>query len=155
LNQLIEIGFGILITIVLGLGVTPFIEKKVPKLEKPDSIKDEDWGAITKRSGAGEWIGFFERILSFISFTVSEYAIFGGWLAFKLAAKWEVWKNIVQVPSNLEGISPLVWYQVRKAFGSWILSRFLLGTLMNALIGAIGAYSGRYCCEYFGWLCSR
>jgi hypothetical protein len=43
-------------------------------------------------------IGFFERILFFAGFCLEQYTIIGGWLVFKLGAKWEVWKNIIAFP---------------------------------------------------------
>ena len=64
-----------------------FINNVVPKPTKPKNFTDEDWSMFTAHTGFGKWIGFFERILSFIASALTEYAIIAGWLAFKLAAK--------------------------------------------------------------------
>lgn len=74
---------------------------------------------------------------------MDKYEIIGGWLAFKVAAKWEVWKNIVQVPDSL-GKSPIEYLKARSALGSYILTRFLVGTLANVLVGLVAAHIGRH-----------
>lgn len=151
-HQLLEIVAAIVITVILGLGVGNLIESVIPRPNRPKPIKEEVWKAMDKRVYTGKWIGFFERLVSLMSFWIPAYAIIGGWLAFKVAAKWEVWKNIIRVPDSLEGIPQLAWYQARVAYGSWLHSRFLLGTLLNVLIGAISAYLGQHVWQFLGWL---
>jgi len=150
--QLIEFSVGLAITISLGCGIKKLLEKIVPKLEKPETINEEDWNALTYHFEGGKWIGFFERLLSLVSFWMSEFTIIAGWFAFKVAAKWEVWKNIIQFPSTLDNIQPLIWYKTRKAIGSWILTRFLIGTLVNVLIGSIAAYAGSHLYEFVAFV---
>ena len=140
---------GASITLVLNLCVSKFLEKKkkLADPEKPAAFPEETWKVLTVKVGSGEWIGRFECVLSFISFCTGHPNIIIGWLAFKVAAKWEAWKNIVQMPDSLEDHSSLDWYTARRAIGSWLLSRFLIGTLGNIIAGAVGAYS-------VSWLCS-
>ncbi len=154
IDQPMEVITGLAFTIVVGFGVGWFLRKAAPEPKRPHLVGEDDWKAIVERVGYGDWLGFLERLLSFIAFAASEYAIVGGWLAFKLAAKWEVWKNIIHVPANIESIPPLPWYQARKQFGSWLLSRFLIGTLANVVIGFVGVRFGKLYCTYSGWFCS-
>jgi len=142
MNQTPEFVIGLATTVLLGFTVRSFIKKVVAEPTCPEGLKEEDWKKIIERSPGGVWIGIFERIISLVSFWTAQYTILGAWLAFKVAAKWEVWKNIIQVPNNLEGVHPLKWYQARNAIGSWMLARFLIGTLINVIIGALGAYVG-------------
>jgi hypothetical protein len=61
----------------------------------------------------------------------------GGWLAFKIAAKWEVWKNIHKFPDKFtdDPSNILDELRARNEIGSITLSRFLIGTLGNILVG--------------------
>jgi hypothetical protein len=156
ISQPMEAMVGLVITIVLGLFVRALLGWALPYPAKPTLMNQEDWDAFTERPIKSDLLGFFERLLSFLAFAISQYVIIGGWFAFKLAAKWETWKNIVQIPTDMKakGIDPLAWYQARKAFGSWLLSRFLTGTLANVLTGLIGVEAGKLYCKYIGWLCS-
>lgn len=86
---------------------------------------------------------------------MGQYIMVGGWLAFKMAAKWESWKNIVQVPDNLDGVTPLNWFKAREALGSYMFARFLIGTLLNLLIGLVSAYVGLHFYEFVYWVCSK
>jgi hypothetical protein len=95
------------------------------------------------RRFAGDWIGFLERMLAFVAFWQDELTIVAGWFAFKLAAKWETWKNIVQFPDTLPGTDVVDYLRARNALGSWLLGRFLLGTALNVLIGFVAAFVGR------------
>jgi hypothetical protein len=153
MDQFIEFCFGIGATIALGAGVGQLLEITVPKPTRPKSIKEKDWQLVFELHGVGGPIGFFERLLSLVAFWISqEYILIVGWLAFKVAAKWEAWKNIRQIPTSLPGINPLAWFRIRNAFGSWVLSRYLVGTLVNILIGALGMYLGKNSFVAIDWL---
>lgn len=134
---------GLAVTVAVGELLFRFFDCMVRKPTKPDSITDEEWEAFFRKPSAGNSIGRFERVLFFGAFAAGKYEIIAGWLVFKLGAKWESWRNVVQVPTTIDGIKPLTCFQMRHAYGSWLLSRFLLGTLINILIGA------------FGWLCAK
>lgn len=152
MENFIEAIVAIGITIVLGLSVRCLVEGAVPKPIRPSLVDEDAWQGITERVHTGKWIGFFERLLLLMSFWIPEYTIAAGWFAFKVAAKWEAWANIIQVPTTIDGIPQLAWYQAKKRFGSWLLSRFLVGTLVNVLIAAVAAYLGRHTFEFVGWL---
>jgi hypothetical protein len=154
MENFIEAIVAIGITIVSGLSVRCLIDGAVPMPNRPDPLDAKDWQAIIERTDTGKWIGFFERLLLLMCFLMSEYTIVAGWLAFKVAAKWEAWTNIIQVPNTIENIPQIIWYRAKKQFGSWVLSRFLLGTLVNILIAAMAAHLGRHTFEILAWLCT-
>ncbi len=142
--EFVEIIVAILVAIFLGCLVRRIISLAAPTPNQPSFISTEIWKQIIKRESGGAIIGILERFLSLIAFWVGEYSIIAGWLAFKLASKWEVWKNIIQVPNSLDGVPALNWYAVRREIGSWILTRYLVGTLINILIGFVAGYCGKH-----------
>lgn len=97
-------------------------------------------------------MGSFERILIFFAVWIQEYEIIAGWFAFKVASKWKVWSNVIKVPESLpeskDNISILSYLKARRAWGARILSRFLIGTITNILIGFIVAYGIKYIMKY-------
>lgn len=155
MDTLIEVIVGVITTIILGIGVRYFLNAIAKKPEPPNGLKKKDWEGIIERSSGGYWIGVFERLISLTSFWLEQYSLIGGWLAFKVATKWEVWKNIIQVPNKLNPVTPLNWYKARNALGSWIFTRYLVGTLTNVLIGLVATYVGSHFCEFLNWLYSR
>lgn len=90
---------------------------------------------------AAAWLGALERALSYVSviaFRDDAPLIIGGWLAFKVASKWEVWGNVIQVPASLANKHVEFTYLIaRRRWGSVILTRFLIGTLFNLLTGVV------------------
>jgi hypothetical protein len=124
MENFIEAIVAIVITIVLGLSVRCIVEGAVPKPIRPTPMDEETWNGITEPVQAGKWIGFFERLLLLMSFWTSQYTIVAGWFAFKVAAKWEAWANIIKLPATIDSIPELTWYRAKKQFGSWLLSRF-------------------------------
>jgi undecaprenyl pyrophosphate phosphatase UppP len=56
--------------------------------------------------------------------------------------KWEIWKNIIQVPATL-GEDKLSYLQSRSAWGSLVFIRVLIGTLANLLIALVATYLGK------------
>lgn len=152
LDALAEFLFGIAVIVLLGSGVETFLKKVIPQPECPKALKKEAWDALSKRVHTGSWIGLFERLLSLVAFWIPAYEILAGWLVLKVAAKWESWRNVIQIPSHLRGVSDVAWLEGRVAYGSWLLSRFLVGTLLSVLIGAIGAYAGKHFWKVVDWV---
>lgn len=114
---------------------------------------DEDtWDRFVEHGQTGSTIGFLERFLFLGAFWVGAYPVIVAWLGFKVAAKWESWSHVVQVPTTLDPVRPIVWLQARMRFGSWLLSRFLVGTLMNILIAGIAGYLGHRSFVVITWL---
>ena len=130
---------GIGAVVLLGAGVKVPLEEATKKLRpiKPVSMKDSDWKLGEEPSG-GDYIGFYERFVFLTSFVMGHPEFIGAWLVFKLGAKWETWSHIVNL--SKEDIDLVI----RRKFSSWILTRFLVGTLLNIIIAFIGAYISFY-----------
>ncbi|MEW5980257.1 MAG: hypothetical protein AB1898_31065 [Acidobacteriota bacterium] len=145
MSETLRIVLAGLVTVLLGFTVGPLLEFATSRLRPrpPTGIAPVKWNEIIAREEAGAWIGLLERFVALASFWIPAYSIIGGWLAFKLAAKWEAWANIVKVPSSLPKIPEFDYFRSRRQLGSYILSRFLLGTLSNVLIGLLAWYFGQ------------
>jgi hypothetical protein len=152
---------GIIIGLTICVFTSPLVQwainKAIGKVEliPPDGITKDDWDKVTddkKVEEPGKWLGTFERILIFFAVWIQKYEIIAGWFAFKVASKWEVWSNIVKVPESLpeskDNKSMLSYLRARRAWGARILSRFLIGTITNILIGSIVAYVIKYILKY-------
>lgn len=147
-------GLGLLATLLLDWPVLWLgrkarwwqIKHPVDMVQGPESVDPELWRQVKKDSkhSGSEVLGYFERILFFASLWLGEkgYILIGGWLTFKVASKWETWKNVVQVPNDLKGMEPRTYLVFRNAWGSYLFSRFLIGTLYNLLLGFMGVLIG-------------
>ena len=151
---LLKVVTGLAIASGLGFFVSRILSFAAPAPEIPkDKISAEVWNQLTHQRGTGgKWIGTLERYLSLAAFWTGNPSLVAGWLAFKVASKWEVWKNIIQVPSDLEGISAVDWFGIRAVYGSWILTKFWIGTLANILAGLVAAYVGSHSDAFWFWL---
>lgn len=154
MEKTVEMCVAIVVTIILGLGVRPFLEcaTRETRPDAPDGVDPVLWNHIVHRASAGGWLGFFERLISLAAFWMEAYVIIAGWLAFKVASKWEIWRNVIQVPSKLDEVPDLTYLRARNAWGSWIFTRFLIGTLMNVLIGLGATYVGQHTFEAIGFI---
>jgi hypothetical protein len=149
---LLKMVTGLAIAYGLGFIVSRILSSATPAPEIPkDKIPAEAWNQLTKPGTGGKWIGTLERFLSLAAFWTGNPSLVAGWLAFKVASKWEVWKNIVQVPPGLEGISAVDWFGIRHVYGSWILTRFWIGTLANVLAGLVAAYLASHSDAFWFW----
>jgi hypothetical protein len=146
-TRAIALVFGFLLTIGLGIPIYFLMtwtssEIKIPR---PRRIAEEDWKDITKIPGrwGGTLIGMFERVLFFGALlSPSGGFVVGGWLAFKVASKWEVWTNTYKIPDKFPGATITESLVARTRWGSRTYQRFLLGTganLISALLG-VGTY---------------
>ena len=66
-----------------------------------------------------------------------------GWLAFKVASKWQVWSTVVKVPDSIKGVGEPELLTARRKWGANLLMRFWIGTLGNLLVGIGCGYIGR------------
>lgn len=143
----IQIIVAVLLTVFFGLFVKQFLERVTRDLElpPPKKVNAEDWKKVYKPGKdqlATEWMGVLERFVFLAGFWLGKPAIIAGWLAFKVATKWEIWKNIIQVPATL-GEDKLSYLQSRSAWGSLVFIRILIGTLSNLLIALVATYIGK------------
>jgi hypothetical protein len=151
---LLQFIVALLVAQLFGTGVRPFLESVAPAPHRPGGIMEGDWTELTGRSSGGSWIGAAERAITLVSVSLDQSGLIGGWLAFKVAAKWEAWSNIVKVPVELTPLTPIAWYKARNAIGTWVLTRFLLGTASNVLFGYFAWYVGKHYLEIIDALCS-
>jgi hypothetical protein len=102
--------------------------------EDEDKFLKKEWSEAIKPPElvAGWWLGAFERSVFFLAIGFDAYAAIFAWLAFKVASKWAVWQNIVKVPDKPDEDLEL-GPRARRALGSSVMQRFLVGTLFNLL----------------------
>ena len=109
-------------------------------------VPDALWSALQpagiEKSGA--LLGHIERILALISAWTGQYEILGGWFAFKVASKWETYANLLRLPEKVEGIDELTYLRARRAWGSRMMMRFLVGSGANAIWGISAAAVGKW-----------
>ncbi len=74
----------------------------------------------------------------FISFWIGKPEIIAGWLVFKVGSKWENWTNIIKVPEKKKSDEGIHFLFVRHNWGTYIFTRFIVGTLSNIIISMIG-----------------
>jgi len=110
----------------------------------PKGVAPEDWMAAVRGTGAksASWLGGLECLLAYVAtvaFSGSAGPIIGGWMAFKVASKWESWQNVVRVPETLteSNVSQLDFLRARRQWAALLYTRFLCGTLLNVLIGVL------------------
>jgi hypothetical protein len=145
MDVLIPLAIAIVVATILGCVLTKLIEDLGPKSPKAPLGFDENlWKDNIVKRDTGSSIGLLERIVIVIAFCINQYEIVGFWFTFKLAAKWEVWKNIVRVPELMDKVSPQEWFAARSQLGGYIYTRFLMGTLANLLIGYVAVEIGKY-----------
>lgn len=131
------------IVLLAGLGVRPLLDFVAPSPEAPEGVDKQFWGRLVDRTDGGPWIGTGERLLFVTAVLMREPTLIAGWLAFKLASKWESWKNVIQVPKELKSVpDEQEWFVARSDLGSWLLNRFWLGTLSNVLAAFAAAKLG-------------
>jgi hypothetical protein len=130
--------------LVCAAGLVPkrLLDAVAPPPACPSGIDKAIWDALLSRTDAGYAIGTAERLLILVASWMQSPTLIGAWLAFKLASKWETWKNVVQVPDALDGVNSTDWLIARNDLGSWLLNRFWLGTLYSVLAGLAAAYVG-------------
>ena len=135
--------------IVTAFAFSPFVRRLVratkDELSFDDAITDrrlrERWKAIAELHPAKgpRYLGYFERTIFFIAVSTSQYEIAAGWLAFKLAAKWQSWEHVAQIPSTLKSLmNDIQFLHVRHIWGTRLLSAFLVGTAANVVAAFIG-----------------
>lgn len=102
----------------------------------PSEALKADWEELTsdQNDKSGAWLGDLERITFFFAFWFSAYAVVVAWFAFKVAAKWEAWGNIVALPGALDGTDQIRYLISRRRWASQRLMSFLIGALANVLV---------------------
>lgn len=144
MRKFLEILIGLIITVLAGeVAVGRLVDRsteKIPRSGVPDQLKDVVELANTT---GGAWIGRVELILFFAAFWFKEPLMIGGWLAFKVASTWATWQHLIRVPVSLPDVSPLDYLKARKVWGSLTLTRYLVGTGVNIIVGLLGFVAGK------------
>jgi hypothetical protein len=143
------IGGGIALLLVLAGGwlTKAVLSTKGLRLEGAKSdVPDFLWNALQpngiERSGA--WLGQIERIIALISAWTGMFELLGGWFAFKVASKWETYAHLLRLPDNLDGLDDLSYLRARRAWGSRMMMRFLVGSATNAILGICAGSVGKW-----------
>jgi hypothetical protein len=138
---------GLVATLVLGLAVKHVMRfaMKASDLPAPNQTLARQWKEMVVSGGeSGRVLGHLERLLFFAAFWSDAQIVVAGWLAFKVASKWNAWTNVVAVPKEIDGLDPIDFLIARRKWGSHVLMTFLIGTLCNILVGFVGAAIGRH-----------
>ncbi len=140
--EIVAIFAGIIFCIFPSHWIVPPILKLVDdpkKIPPPKGVDPNNWmeAMMVPNKRAGGMLGFLERIIVFVAMVANAHIVIAGWLTFKVATKWEVWGNIIQVPDKLDGTDEISYLSARRKLGSSVFMRFLLGTLSNVLLGMI------------------
>ncbi len=157
MTEFVEIVVTIVVALLPGPLVGWLLTLAGASTTRPDEINEQLWNAL-QPSGievGGKWLGALERLVSATAAWANEYTLLAGWLAFKVASKWEVWSNVLRVPQSLRDTPDLDYLRVRRIWGSRMMMRFLLGTLSNVMLGIFAAYVGQHSWEIFEYLCSQ
>ena len=120
-------------------------------MQNIDGIEPDDWDAATflKPVYSAKILGYMEMLLYYIAFChdfKSGSYIVGGWLAFKVASKWQSWNTVVKTPTEFVSDeendikNKIEELRTRNIWGTRLLSSFLVGTLCNILLAIFGAF---------------
>ncbi len=148
LRSAVELGTGIVLVWLLAQPVHWLMERvrRHAALTPPAGVDNGKWDAainIPKDATTPvKWLGLMEGLLFFLSFWLAAYEIAAGWLAFKVASKWETWQSIMKVPETLDTRpDSLEYLGARNRWASATLQRWMIGTAANALaaFAALGA----------------
>ena len=146
LASLVQILVGLLATFLLGLTVKPLLKhaKKSMPLPPPNGALAAEWSRVVSGNEGGRVLGHLERFLFFCAFFANADAVVAGWLAFKVASKWNAWTNVVSVPKDIAGVDPIGFLIARRSWASHLLMTFLIGTLANVIAGFLGVMVARH-----------
>jgi hypothetical protein len=137
------LAIGFVAMTIAGRFVGRLVARGAKEPERPPLLPDSVWNEHTRIADGGDWLGSLERTLFFAAFWTGTESLVAGWLAFKLASKWEVWKNIIRVPPEAPYEKGQEWFAATHTFGSWILQRFWIGTLLNVLLAFVAVAVGQ------------
>jgi len=95
--------------------------------KEPENPQETDWPTW--------WLGVFERLLFFGALWIDAGIIVVGWLALKVASKWQSWREADPARDRDRDLRILV-----TEIG---YLRFLIGTAMNVIAALVGVGVGR------------
>lgn len=158
LDPVLTLLVGILFTFLLGLIVKPLLvstTKSMEPLPDPSAALAGKWKKLVSGNEGGAVLGHLERALFFCAFWTNSEQLIAGWLAFKVASKWNAWTNVVSVPKEIAGLDPIDFLIARRSWASHLLTTFLVGTLANVLASFLGVALARYAATLWRyWFCA-
>ena len=91
-----------LLSFVSGFFVRWVLDRLVKSYKNPELVPQNSWKIIVDSieslladgSSAGSFIGSLERLLFVIDIQQDVHFLIAGWLAFKVATKWQVWSGV-------------------------------------------------------------
>jgi hypothetical protein len=135
----IPVVIGLAVSLVLEVAVSWVLRRVQMEAPAPEGLDPEQWKAVTQPSSKGPaWVGRLERVLFFFALYFHALELVAGWLVFKVGSKWEVWNNVVQVPTSLNKVDDIDYLRARHFWGLSLLHRFLIGTLANVIASILG-----------------
>ncbi len=144
----------IAVVLALSLGVVPWLILKTSafSLACPKGVSATFWDAVQPKNvgGAGAWIGALERLVALLAAWQGQYELIAGWLAFKVAAKWESWSNTLSLPDTFADLKPEQYLLARRTWGSVMFGRFVVATAANILLGFVAMPIGRWLAGFLG-----
>jgi len=142
----LKIIVGAIVIVFVGGFLVGLILKRIAPwtgVRPPEGVPVEKWQEILAGNPpAAKWLGILESLLAYGSILALETnasLVVAGWLAFKVASKWESWQNISRVPESLDGASPVDFLRARRQWSTTLYLRFLVGTLLNIMFGFLVA----------------
>jgi hypothetical protein len=130
---------GLAVSLVLEVAVRWVLREVQMEAPAPQGLDPKQWKAVTQPSSKGPaWVGRLERVLFFFALYFHALELVAGWLVFKVGSKWEVWNNVVRVPTSLNNVDDIDYLRARHFWGLSLLHRFLIGTLANVIASIVG-----------------
>lgn len=142
-NQLARVLIAFVAMYVSGRALDSFIGSRHQLASEgdPDEVAKEAnrmlFTSEQERSGA-RILGAMERLFFFGSFSLDRPILVAAWLGYKLASKWQVWEQIIQLPARLGIADDKTEARWRLRYGTNVLHRWLIGSLGNLMIGGLG-----------------
>lgn len=122
----------------------------------PSATIESKWIELTKdpeQDKSGKTLGDLERTFFYLAFWLGAEEIIAGWLALKVASKWEAWGTTGRLPESLDGIDPVDYAISRRRWASQRLMSFLVGTISNVLAAFGGVAIAKHLLAPFLGLC--
>lgn len=111
-------------------------------MKTPKGLRKDIWASTTDKSlhtiKYAHWVALGEQVFFYFCLIFAKESLIVGWLALKVASKWDVWSNMIKMPAEFENATKLDSYKIRLAWGIRTLDRFLLGTVMSLISAFFG-----------------
>lgn len=138
------------LSIASGFLVRWALDALVSSYRKPERIPKDAWQLIVDSieslladgSSAGWVVGSLERLLFVVAIQQDELFLVAGWLAFKVATKWQAWSGVFDTfklkQAPLDDDTYNDFNICASRYFRWRVSqRFLVGNLLNIGMAAL------------------